>query len=245
MLQVALLLLFSGVGWAQSESTQPVTDDKKKEVDSPPPAPSHGSCRYLWIDSPAEAPLRALSAREKFKLGACDFTHPFTYIYAAGDAAVSTAVNPDSPYGPGMKGVVKRFGVDMTDELSTDFFSVFLIPSVFHQDPHFHPLGQGHPAKRRVAYAMTRVFFAKRDDDRGNTLNFGELLGTTVTSTLANTYHPGRSQGSRNTGQRIAISIATDSAYNIWKEYQPQVERKFRLQISVVRGLAQKATFSH
>lgn len=234
---VAFVLLgLSCACCAQTKAQQ--EKQAKEEADHPPPP--RGSCHWLWNDTPAEAPLQALTPKQKFKLGACDFLHPFTYIYAAGDAAISTAANPDSAYGPSVQGAGKRFGVDMTDEVSNDFFSVFLIPAVFKQDPHFHPLGEGHPTKRRVAYAMTRVLFAKKDDGKGNTLNYGELLGTTVTSVLANTYHPGQTQGFRNTGVRIGVSIASDSAYNIWKEYEPQFERKFRLQISVVRRLAQK-----
>ncbi len=215
----------------------PAAPPEKEEL-----APTPGSCRYVWIDSSAEAPLHTLTPRDKFKLASCDFLHPFTYIYAVADASISTAVNAHSAYGPGAKGIAKRFGVDMTDELSDDFFSTFLFPTLFQQDPHFHPLGRGHPMHARVGYAMTRVFLAKRDSGKGNTINAGEIFGTIVTSTLANTYHPGQTQGFRNTGARVAISIASDSGYNIWKEYEPQVTRKLKLRFDVVRRLSQKVS---
>ena len=221
---------------------QPKTASNAKQEKAPP---EPGTCRYVWVDTPAEMPLQRLSSGEKFKLAACDFMHPFTYIYAAADASISTGINAHSAYGPGAKGIAKRFGVDMTDELSDDFFSIYLFPSLFHQDPHFHPLGPGHPMRARVKYAMARVLIAKRDDDSGNTINAGELFGTAVTSTLANTYHPGISQGFGNTAGRVAISIASDSGYNIWKEYEPQVTKKLKLRFDLVRRLTQKINFEN
>ncbi|HEY0564207.1 MAG TPA: hypothetical protein VGC88_01415 [Terriglobales bacterium] len=231
-----------------ASSAPPGTHTAVPLPNAPKPAkehkPSKYSCRTLWVDTPAEAPLPALTPRQKAKLAACDFAHPFTYIYAIGDASVSTAINANSPYGPGVQGAAKRFGVDMTDELADDFFAVYFFPTVFKQDPHFHPLGPGHPTHARVRYAMTRVFLAKRDDGKGNTINAGEIFGTITVSTLANTYHPGISQGLGNTAGRIGISIASDSGYNIWKEYEPQITRKLKLRLNIVRRLAEKITFT-
>jgi hypothetical protein len=213
---------------------------QKKPKDPPKP----GSCRDLWIDTPAEAPLRTLTPHQKFKLAGCDFMHPFTYIVAAADSGISVAVDPHSGYGPGGKGIAKHFGVDMTDELSNDFFGVFLFPTVFRQDPHYHALGKGHPVRARVKYAMTRVLIAKRDDGEGKTINAGEIFGTIATSTLANTYHPNTGQGFNNTAPRVAISIASDAGYNIWKEYAPQITTKLKLRLDVARLLVQKINFS-
>jgi hypothetical protein len=249
-LRIMLFILAAAAASAAQQTAAPSLPDAPKpkpkaeakvKPDKPPPQP--GTCRYVWVDTPAEAPLQRLSSHEKAKLAACDFLHPFTYIYAIGDSSISTAINAHSDYGPGAKGIAKRFGVDMTDELADDVFSTYLFPTLFHQDPHFHPLGPGHPTHSRVRYAMTRVFIAKRDDDRGNTINAGEIFGTAVTSTLANTYHPGTSQGFGNTAGRVAVSIASDAGYNIWKEYEPQMTKRLKLRFDVVRRLAQKITF--
>lgn len=242
-----LLAAISGAAQVLPDAPKPRTgqataaDQPEKKEEPAPPLP--GTCRYLWVDTPAEVPLQRLTPHDKFKLAACDFMHPFTYIYAIGDSSISTAINPHSGYGPGVKGITKRFGVDMTDELSDDFFTVYLFPALFDQDPHFHRLGPGHPMHARVRYAMTRVLLAKRDDDSGNTINAGEIFGTIVTSTLANTYHPGISQGWGNTTGRIAISIASDAGYNIWKEYEPQVTKRLKLRFDLVRRLSQKINF--
>jgi hypothetical protein len=238
---------------AQQPPSAPLPDAPKPQTSqskaaqrqkTPKDPPKPGSCRDLWIDTPAEAPPRSLTPHEKFKLAACDFKHPFTYIAAAADSGISVAINPHSDYGPGGKGIAKHFGVDMTDQLSDDFFGVFLFPTLFHQDPHYHPLGKGHPVRARVKYAVTRVLVAKRDDGEGETINAGEIFGTVATTTLANTYHPGIGQGFSNTAPRVAINIASDAGYNIWKEYEPQITSKLKLRSGIIRILVQKINFS-
>jgi len=194
----------------------------------PPDAPKPNSCAALEYRPLAGVPLRPLTGRQKAKLAACDFTHPMTYIVAAADSAISTAVDPHSPYGPGMKGIARRFGIDMTDELSDDFFMTWFYPTLFHQNPQYHRLGPSHAMHSRVAYAMTRIFIAE-DDHGKNTFNAGELFGTVTTNVLGNTYHQHESQGTLNTFVRISVSLASDSGFNIWKEYEPEMTRRLKL----------------
>lgn len=202
-----------------------------------------GSCRALRRSPPENAPIEPLTSGGKFKLAACDFLNPFTYIIALGDSSISTAIDAHSAYGPGVRGISKRFGVDMTDELSDDFFGTYFYPSLFRQDPHYHRIGPGFSKTHRVFYAMSRALVASSDRGGRHMINTGEILGTITTSTLANTYHPGITQGFANTSARVSISIGSDAVYNIWKEYAPEFTDKMKLRFSLVRRVVQHINF--
>ena len=76
---------------------------------------------------PATGPL---SSKDKLRIAASDVVDPFNLITIAATAAVTIGSDPDTAYGPGMKGWAKNSATLLTEDMTGAFFVTFLVPSL-------------------------------------------------------------------------------------------------------------------
>ncbi len=101
-----------------------------------------------WYTRFSDGPkVKPLTPSEKAWLAIRNVSDPFNAITILGTSGISIASDPDSPYGPGMPGFGRLVGVSYAQDMTGEFFGTFLIPSIVHQDPHYHrEPGAIHPA---------------------------------------------------------------------------------------------------
>jgi hypothetical protein len=134
-----------------------------------------------------------------------------------------------------MPGYGRYIGVSFTQDLTGEFFNTFLIPSIVHQDPHYHRMPQAG-YMRRAAHATAQVVWTRSDNGRGM-LNYGNLVGFAIDDEIGNLYIPGRETNASATAQRYAIGLATAPIGNIITEFLPDVARRIHVQIVVVQRI--------
>jgi len=169
----------------------------------------------------------SFSAGDKFRLFIQNSTEPMTFLGASWEAAWSQRDHDDPGFGQGAHGYFKRYNAAMLSAVSGEFFSTFLFPSVFHQDPRYYRLGSG-PLHRRLAHAMRHVFVAQSDAGRP-TLNYSEWMGLASAKALSNLIHPDNERGFGTTAQRVGMNVTSDMAWDVLKEFWPDINRKFHL----------------
>ena len=59
--------------------------------------------------------------------------------------------------------------------------------------------------------------------------NYSEWFGTVSSKALSNLYHPGNLRGFGPTASRVGYSVANDMAWDVLREYWPEIARKFKL----------------
>ncbi|MEO6830453.1 MAG: hypothetical protein ABI164_11645, partial [Acidobacteriaceae bacterium] len=101
-----------------------------------------------------------ITASDNLNSAVRNIINPFNLLTIAGDSAISVASNPHSAYGPGLFGFSKAAGVSLTEDMTGEFFGTFLIPSILHQDPHYHrrPFVS---VPRRLLHALTQVVWSQ------------------------------------------------------------------------------------
>jgi len=67
-----------------------------------------------------------------------------------------------------------------------------------------------------------------RATTRGGAFNSSELLGALFTSSLQNSYYPGRQRGFGMTMERFWSSLSSDATSNLLKEFWPDIREMFR-----------------
>jgi hypothetical protein len=185
-----------------------------------------------FVNGPTNMPL---TPREKGWLAARNVADPFNLITIAGDAAISVGMDSHSDYGPGMRGFGRYVGVSMTEDITGEFFGTFLIPSVAHQDPHYHRM-QGRPISRRVAHAVAEVFWT--ESDRGTGMpNYANLAGFAIEDEIGNLYVPGRQTDAAATAARYGTSLATAPIGNLVNEFLPDVASHIHVQIVILQRI--------
>ncbi len=183
-----------------------------------------------FLDGPQVKPL---TPGEKALLAGHNLLDPFNLLTIAGEAGISVAANSHTPYGPGFGGWAKLSGTNFTQDLTGEFFGTFLIPSLVHQDPHYHRMPNA-TVRRRIFHCVAQIVWTQGDDGRGM-INYADLGGFAIDGAIANLYVPGQQTRASATAERYAIGLAVAPSDNFVTEFAPDVARRIRIKVVVIQ----------
>jgi hypothetical protein len=183
-----------------------------------------------FLDGPE---VKALTPEEKALLAGHNLLDPFNLLTILGEGAISVAINPHSGYGPGVPGWGRYVGVSFTQDMTGEFFGTFLIPSLVHQDPHYHRMPNA-TMKRRIFHCFAQIAWTQGDDGRGM-LNYADLGGFAIDDEIGNLYVPGQQTRASATAERYAIGLATAPIDNFVTEFLPDVARHIHIQVVIIQ----------
>ncbi|WP_158794468.1 hypothetical protein [Granulicella sp. L60] len=173
--------------------------------------------------------------QQKGYLALHDLSDPANFATIVGISAISIAADSHSAYGPGLKGFGKIAGVSLLQDATGQFFGVFAIPSIVHQDPRYYRMPNAS-IRRRIFYSVSRTFVSRHDD--GTSMpNYSTLLTYPISAEIANIYVPGIHPDGPSTIARIATGIATDPANNLLTEFLPDVAKRIHVRVIFVQTL--------
>ena len=173
------------------------------------------------------AVLCTLDLKDKFILFVEDATDPVTFLNAGFNAGIGQAENTDPSFGQGAAGYGKRFGANMADQVSSEFFKDFAYPSIFSEDPRYYRLAHGGTRKRLLHAASHSIIAYNENGTR--MFNFSEWLGTASAVALSNVYHPDNHRGVAPAARRIGFGVGSDIGFDVLREFWPDLAHKFKL----------------
>jgi hypothetical protein len=179
--------------------------------------------------------VKPMTPKEKGWLAARNLIEPFNLLTIVGTAGITIAADSHSAYGPGFPGFGRYVGVTFTEDMTGEFFNTFLIPSITHQDPHYHRMPKASYS-RRIFHAISQVAWTQGDDGKGMP-NYGNLVGFAIDDEIGNLYVPGRQTNAGATAQRYAIGLATAPIDNFITEFLPDVAKHVHVQVVVVQRI--------
>ena len=171
----------------------------------------------------ANTQLPALSVREKFWLATQDSFDYSSFISAGILAGVSQANNSYPEFGHGGTAFGRYYWHAVTDQAVGNYMTEAIVPSLTREDPRYYTLGRGGFFKR-TGYAVSRLLVT-RTDSGNRTFNISEIVGNGAGAGISNTYYPSRERTWTKTGQKWLTQIALDGAFNILKEFWPDINR--------------------
>ena len=173
--------------------------------------------------------------QQKGYLAVHNLTDPSNIGTILGISAISVAVDPDSAYGPGLKGFGKTVGVSLLQDATGQFFGVFAIPVLVHQDPRYFRMPHAS-IPRRIAYSVSRSFVSQHDN--GHTMpNYAVLLTYPIGAELSNFYVPGIQSDGASTAKRILTGYALDPVNNLLTEFLPDIASRIHIRVIVVQRI--------
>ena len=173
------------------------------------------------------ARLCTLDLNDKFALFLHDTIDPVTFLNAGFNAGIGQAENYDPKFGQGAAGYGKRFGANLADQASSEFFKDFAYPFIFSEDPRYYRLAHGGTGQR-ILHALGHSVVAHREDGT-RMFNFSEWLGTSSAVVVGNTYHPNNQRGFAPAAWRVGYGVANDIGSDLLREFWPELARKFKL----------------
>jgi hypothetical protein len=165
--------------------------------------------------------LAPLSVGQKFEQVGKNFFNPFTFLAAGVQAGINQATDIHHDYGQGGEGYAKRFGANIADTASAQFFGIGVYPSIFRTDPRYYRVGDGG-FMSRTSYALTRVLVTRTDSGR-HVFNAPEILASATSSAISRAYYPENERNFGDFAYQMGSRIAFDAAFNLVKEFWPDV----------------------
>lgn len=185
-----------------------------------------------FVTGPAVMPF---SPVQKLRLAADNLINPFNLLTIAGVAGFSVAIDSHSPYGPGFPGWGRNVGVAFTQDMTSQFFGTFVIPSITHTDPHYHRMpGQSIP--RRALHCVKQIFWQQADNGR-QTFNYSQIVGPAVDMPFDNLYVPGQQTHFAADAERYAVDLASAPINNFITEFVPSIASHIQIHIVFVQRL--------
>ncbi len=179
--------------------------------------------------------VKPLSPDEKARLALRNLFDPFNGITILGQSGLSVAIDSHSPYGPGMPGFARNVGVSFTQDMTDQFFNTFLVPSLFHQDPHYHRMPKA-TIRRRIFHSALQVLWTVGDNGRGMP-NYSNLIGNAIDIEISNLYVPAQQTNLPASAQRYGISLATAPIDNIITEFLPDIARRIHVKDVLIQSI--------
>ena len=176
-----------------------------------------------------------MTPKEKAWLAMRNVGDPFNALTIMASSAIAVGSNAHSPYGPGMSGFARDVGVSYTEDLTGEFVGTFLIPSIVHQDPHYHRMPNAS-LKRRIAHAIYQVAWTQGDNGKGM-VNYAGLVGFAIDDEIANLYVPARKTDLPASAERYGISLALAPTDNFVTEFLPDVARRIHVRVVFIQRI--------
>jgi hypothetical protein len=179
--------------------------------------------------------VKALTPAQKAHLAGRNVVDPFNLGTIAVEGAFAIGFDAHTPQGPGLHGYANYLGVSLTQDAVNEFFSTFLIPSIVHQDPHYHRMPEGS-VPRRVVHAIDQVVWTQGDNGRGM-LNYGDIVGFAAEVEVNNLYVPGQETDARASAARYATTLATAPIDNFITEFLPDFASRMHFRVVLVQRI--------
>lgn len=184
-----------------------------------------------------------MTSRQKAFVAATDFSDPGNLAIIAASAAIYTASNSHSAYGPGVMGFGRNYGYSLSQDATGEFFGTWLIPSVAHQDPRYHRM-PGAPLGTRLLHALAHTVIAQ--SDAGATIpNYATLLTYPLSAEIANLYVPGLHTNGSSTAKRVIIGLASDPSDALIGEFLPDVARRVHIRVTFFQQIINDISTDH
>ena len=206
--------------------------EAESAIPSPAPCVQPQNPYRRFLDSTAPSPL---TPKQKGYLAIHNTLDPGNLITIVGTSAFTIGIDSHTAYGPGWSGFAKNVGYSFSQDATGEFFGVFLIPSLTHEDPHYHRMPHAS-VTRRIVHAIAHTVIA--ESDNGSRMpNYATLFTYPISAEISNLYVPGVHGNGPSTVARIMTGYATDPASNLITEFLPDVARHIHVQVIFVQRI--------
>ena len=166
-----------------------------------------------------------LYPRDKWKF----WLHQETTSYSLGPAFLSAGfgqLTGAPAYGSDSGAFGERLGAAVLRQATMRFFCSSMFPVITHEDPRYFRKASGGYLGR-AGWAAERAFVIQKDDG-SHGVNYSNIVGHLVASSLTPAYYPAPSANAHVVMETWATSIAGSAGNNLFLEFVPDAFNAWR-----------------
>ena len=144
-----------------------------------------------------------------------------SFVFVGITSLLAESSNTHSQLGKGLPGFGRYYWRGFLDKTDGNYWVIFALPTLFHQDERYYALGRGSILKR-AAYAASRV--AVTPDYHGHaSFNASELLGRGIAQGISTAYYPSKARTAGALANKYGFAIGRDALTNTFREFWPDI----------------------
>jgi hypothetical protein len=158
-------------------------------------------------------------AKQAFKiatLNSFDYSS-FVFVGITSLLAKGTDAHPQLGKGPG--GYWAYYWRGFVDKTDGNYWVIFALPTVLHEDERYYAKGEGGFFKRGI-YAASRVLITPNYHGR-NTFNASEVFGRGISQGISLSYYPSSDHNLGDFSEKYGYAVGRDALTNVFREFWP------------------------
>ncbi len=159
--------------------------------------------------------------KQAFKIATQNSFDYSSFIFVGITSALAEWTDAHTQLGQGLPGFGRYYWRGLLDKTDGNYWVIFVLPTVFHQDERYYAKGHGGIVKRGV-YAGTRIFITP-DYHGHNSFNASELLGRAIAQEISIAYYPSGSRTPAALATKFGWALGRDALTNTFREFWPDI----------------------
>ncbi len=144
-----------------------------------------------------------------------------SFIFTGFTSLEAQASNAHPELGKGVAGFGRYYWRGYLDKVDGNYWVIFVLPTVFHQDERYYAMGRGGFVKR-ATYSASRILITPNYHGR-NSLNVSELLGRAIAQAVSVSYYPSQDRTPGGISKKYAFALGRDALTNVFREFWPDI----------------------
>lgn len=161
------------------------------------------------------------TAKQAFVIATQNTFDYSSFVFVGLTSLIAKGEDAHPKLGKGFPGYWAYTWRGFVDKADGNYWVIFALPTVFHEDERYYAKGEGKIWKRAV-YASTRVLITPNYQGH-NTINGAELLGRGVSQAISLSYYPSADRGAAELAEKYGYALMRDAATNTFRELWPDI----------------------
>ncbi len=159
--------------------------------------------------------------KQAFKIATQNSFDYSSFVFVGLTSLLAEGSDAHKQLGKGVSGFGRYYWRGFVDKTDGNYWVIFALPTVMHEDERYYARGSGKIWKRAL-YSSTRVLITP-DYHGHNTINGAELLGRGIAQGISTTYYPSSDRTAGALAAKYGYAILRDAATNTFREFWPDI----------------------
>jgi hypothetical protein len=159
--------------------------------------------------------------KEAFKIATNNSFDYSSFVFVGLTSMIAEGEATHQSLGKGVPGFWAYSWRGFVDKVDGNYWVIFALPTVFHEDERYYAKGSGNIWKRAV-YSSSRALITP-DYHGHNTFNASELLGRGIAQGISTTYYPSTDTSAGEIAEKYGYAIMRDALTNTFREFWPDI----------------------
>ena len=163
---------------------------------------------------------------QAFKIATQNSFDYSSFVFVGVTSLLAEGSNAHHQLGKGPAGFWGYYWRGFVDKTDGNYWVIFALPTVFHEDERYYTKGTGSPLKRGI-YAASRVLITPNYQGH-DTFNASEILGRGISQGISLTYYPSADRNFGDLSEKYGYALGRDALTNTFREFWPDIASHLR-----------------